>query len=141
LPANGDDYGLIHGDFELDNLPWGDDGPSVIDFDEAGMSWMTADIAFAVRDLVEAGEDVTSPRLAAFLRGYAKESPLPAMLLVDLPRFNQWARLTTLARITYARAQDDSGFPDWARDLNERLDELAATCQAGILAAASSPDA
>jgi Ser/Thr protein kinase RdoA (MazF antagonist) len=139
LPTRGDDYGLIHGDFELDNLPWGDEGPGVIDFDEAGISWATADIAFAVRDLVEAGEDVTSPRLAAFLSGYAGERPLPAGLAEDLSRFNQWARLTTLARITHARAEDDSRFPDWAQSLNQRLGELAAEVRASILTTASSP--
>ena len=138
LPTYGDDYGLIHGDFELDNLPWGDDGPCVIDFDEAGMSWATADIAFAVRDLAEEGEDVSSPRLAAFCRGYATERPLPARLGEDLPRFNQWARLTTLARIDHAHAADERGFPDWAQALNRRLDELAATYRASILANAPS---
>jgi Ser/Thr protein kinase RdoA (MazF antagonist) len=141
LPTHGDDYGLIHGDFELDNLPWSAEGPGVIDFDEAGWSWATADIAFAARDLVEAGEDMTSPRLAAFLSGYAGERPLPAGLADDLPRFNQWARLTTLARISHARAEDDSQFPDWAQSLNQRLGELAAEVQASIRAMASSPAA
>ncbi len=141
LPTHGDDYGLIHGDFELDNLPWSAKGPGVIDFDEAGWSWTTADIAFAVRDLVEAGEEVTSPRLSAFLSGYAGERPLPAGFTDDFPRFNQWARLTTLARISHARAEDDSQFPDWAQKLNQRLGELAAEIQASILATASSPAA
>lgn len=137
LPTTGDEYGLIHGDFELDNLPWGDGGPDVIDFDEAGQSWLTADIAFAVRDLVEEGEDVTSPRLAAFLAGYATARPLAAELPATLPRFSQWARLATLARITYARPDDDSQLPDWARDLNQRLGDLAGAYEASILTAAA----
>lgn len=136
LPATGVDYGLIHGDFELDNLPWGVGGPGVIDFDEAGASWLTADIAFAVRDLVEKGEDATSPRLAAFLAGYATARPLPARLPELLPHFSQWARLATLARITHARTDDESQFPDWARALNQRLGSLADIYQASILAAA-----
>jgi hypothetical protein len=66
---------------------------------------------------------------------------LPAGLADDLPRFNQWARLTTLARISHARAEDDSQFPDWAQSLNQRLGELAAEVQASIRAMASSPAA
>ena len=53
-------------------------------------------------------------------------------------RFNQWARLTTLARIDHAHAADERGFPDWAQALNRRLDELAATYRASILANAPS---
>lgn len=137
LPTTGDEYGLIHGDFELDNLPWGGSGPDVIDFDEVGNSWLTADIAFAIRDLVEEGEGVSSSRLAAFLAGYATARPLSAGLPETLPRFSQWARLATLARIAHARPDDDSQFPDWARDLNQRLGDLADAYQASIVAAAA----
>lgn len=137
LPTSGDEYGLIHGDFELDNLPWGDDGPGIIDFDEAGESWLTADIAFAVRDLIEEGEDVSSPRLAAFLAGYATAQPLAAGLPEKLPRFSQWARLATLARIAHACPDDDSQLPEWARALNQRLGDLAATYQMSVLNAAA----
>jgi Ser/Thr protein kinase RdoA (MazF antagonist) len=137
-PTAGDDYGLIHGDFELDNLLWTEEGLGVIDFDEAGVSWAAADIAFAVRDLIDAGETLASPRLAAFLAGYATARPLPTELSAELPPFSQWASLVSLARITRALAADASHLPDWATNLNQRLAKLGATYQDNILSAAAS---
>jgi Ser/Thr protein kinase RdoA (MazF antagonist) len=51
LPRHGDCFGVVHGDFELDNLAWTGDTPTAYDFDEAGRSWFVADIAHALRDL------------------------------------------------------------------------------------------
>ncbi len=135
-PTTGNDYGLIHGDFELDNLLWDGAVLSVIDFDEAGLSWAASDIAFAVRDLVAAGESITSPRLAAFLAGYAEARPLSSDLATELPQFSQWASLVTLARIRRARASDPSDLPAWASDLDRRLGEFEISYRDQILAAA-----
>lgn len=135
LPTVGHEYGLIHGDFELDNLLWTPEGLSVIDFDETGYSWFAADIGFAVRDLTGAGETVTSPRLAAFLEGYATARPMPPKLETELPHFSQWARLVTLARITRARAGETAILPTWAIDLDRRLAELESTYQDNVLEA------
>ena len=66
-----DDIGLVHGDFELDNLSWSDGLPTAFDFDEATVSWFAADVAIAVRDI--------APRpvmLEAFLTGYRRIRPL-----------------------------------------------------------------
>src|SRR2546430_7254258 len=49
--------GLIHGDFELDNLFWQDDTIALLDFDDCSYSWYVADVAFALRDLFATGVD------------------------------------------------------------------------------------
>ena len=72
LPINEINYGLIHYDFELDNLIWNSDGITIIDFDDCIYSWFIADIAYALRDLFQHDlkinfEDV---RVAKFLAGY-----------------------------------------------------------------------
>ncbi|MFI5274088.1 MAG: phosphotransferase enzyme family protein, partial [Ktedonobacterales bacterium] len=37
------DYGLLHGDFELDNLVWDGEQVQALDFDEAAYSWYVVD--------------------------------------------------------------------------------------------------
>jgi Ser/Thr protein kinase RdoA (MazF antagonist) len=51
LPRDRHHWGVVHGDFELDNLAWAGDRPTAYDFDEAAVSWFAADVAAAVRDL------------------------------------------------------------------------------------------
>ncbi|MFI7013681.1 phosphotransferase [Streptomyces sp. NPDC050164] len=53
LPRCQDGWGVVHGDFELDNMAWEEGGPIAYDFDEAALSWYAADIAYAVRDLTD----------------------------------------------------------------------------------------
>jgi Ser/Thr protein kinase RdoA (MazF antagonist) len=53
LPRDGNHWGVVHGDFELDNLAWEGNRPVAYDFDEAAVSWFAADIANAVRDLAD----------------------------------------------------------------------------------------
>jgi Ser/Thr protein kinase RdoA (MazF antagonist) len=70
------DYGLVHGDFELDNLAWTGERPVSYDFDEAERSWFAADIASAVRELT------SEQLLDAFLAGYQEERPSTVELAV-----------------------------------------------------------
>ncbi|WP_458112659.1 phosphotransferase [Arthrobacter sp. R1-13] len=69
LPAQN---GVLHGDFELDNLRWDRDAVSIFDLDEARIGRFAEDIASALRDIV--GPDYEKPThpalLASFLDGY-----------------------------------------------------------------------
>ncbi|MGX9899188.1 phosphotransferase enzyme family protein [Arthrobacter sp. SA17] len=69
LPAQN---GVLHGDFELDNLRWEGDAVSVFDLDEARIGRFAEDIASALRDIV--GPDYDKPShpalFASFLDGY-----------------------------------------------------------------------
>jgi Ser/Thr protein kinase RdoA (MazF antagonist) len=44
LSITAENFGLIHYDFELDNLIWDGDGPGIIDFDDCAWWWFGADI-------------------------------------------------------------------------------------------------
>jgi len=48
--------GLIHFDFELDNLIWNGERNNIIDFDDAAMYGYGADTAFALRNLFEGAD-------------------------------------------------------------------------------------
>jgi len=76
MPRDQGCYGLVHLDFELDNLTWSAETPVVFDLDEMERSWYAADLASAVRDLVPeplALLDGPVPALDGVLAGYGEE--------------------------------------------------------------------
>jgi Ser/Thr protein kinase RdoA (MazF antagonist) len=84
LPAQN---GVLHGDFELDNLRWEGDDVSVFDLDEARIGRFAEDIASALRDIV--GPDYEKPihpaLLASFLDGYGSVRTLYGDEIALLP--------------------------------------------------------
>jgi Ser/Thr protein kinase RdoA (MazF antagonist) len=124
LPVDRDVYGLIHFDFELDNLIWQDRSAQILDFDDCSRGWYVADIAFALRDLFDAGADLQDPSVRAFLGGYAAHVPLADNQIAQIPLFSRLGRLIQFARIT--RALDlakDPAQPDWLRGLIDKLED------------------
>ncbi len=122
LPVTPDVYGLIHTDLELDNLVWNDGEAAILDFDEFGHGWHMLDIAKALTDLLRAGEDADSPRVAAFIRGYRQRHGLEDDLLRFLPDFlalSEFRMYVVLARAVDIEPEDAT--VDWMRDLIVRL--------------------
>lgn len=116
LPRTADRYGLIHGDFELDNLSWRDGRPTAFDWDEAEHSWFAADIAYAVRDLVpdhHALADGDIPLLDHFLAGYRTARPAVDVDRAQLVLFTLLNSLRSLARLAPVLAES----PDAGRGL------------------------
>lgn len=74
LATGGLPGGVLHGDFELDNLRFEDDRVVAFDVDETSIGPYALDIAFAVRDLVGSHGTLDRPErpglLSAFLEGY-----------------------------------------------------------------------
>jgi Ser/Thr protein kinase RdoA (MazF antagonist) len=127
LPREQDRFGIVHGDFELDNLGWDGDTAVAYDFDEAAHSWFVADIAYAVRDL--APVPARTPRsgeaepFAAFLTGYRQVRPLPEPDLAHLPLFTAAHAACSAVR---ARLAIDAGRPDdppWLGQLRRKLQD------------------
>jgi Ser/Thr protein kinase RdoA (MazF antagonist) len=109
LPCTPEVYGLIHGDFEGDNLA--DAGGQLIayDWDEAERSWFAADIAYAVRDLVAEPRDLVDqpiPLLDAFLAGYQAQRPEAAVQRAELLLFTAMNALRSLSRVAPVLAED-----------------------------------
>ncbi len=122
LPVNRDNYGLIHFDFELDNLYWRNDTIGILDFDDCSHYWYVADIAFALGDLFGAGVKLDEASVREFVRGYSSHQLLDDELLSRLPVFLRMADLIDYARL--ARALDlpnDQAYPEWLSALNRKL--------------------
>ncbi|MBN1409388.1 MAG: phosphotransferase [Spirochaetales bacterium] len=124
LSKNGDNYGMIHYDFELDNLLWNEEGVHVIDFDDAVYSWYVADIAYALRDLFDEGLKVNldDERFKMFMRGYRDESEIPDDSIRQLSFFYKWHNFISYKRVERAidlEVADEN--PDWLNDLIRKL--------------------
>jgi Ser/Thr protein kinase RdoA (MazF antagonist) len=134
LPMTETNYGLIHGDFELDNLFWQDETLAMLDFDDCSSYWYVADVAFALRDLFETGVDLSHPSFRAFIRGYSEHSSLDEELVSHLPT---WMRLVNL--IMYAklvRAMDlayDQDYPEAYTSLLLKLENRIQNYKASLL--------
>jgi Ser/Thr protein kinase RdoA (MazF antagonist) len=124
LPADEHSFGLIHYDFELDNLLWNKQ-ISVIDFDDCACYWFVADIAFALRDLFDdhAGHiNMMDARFQAFVHGYRTVRAMTDEELRRLPLLLQLHHLMTFTKLLRAIDVDDtSAAPAWVVDLRARL--------------------
>jgi Ser/Thr protein kinase RdoA (MazF antagonist) len=134
LPRDGGTFGLVHGDFELDNMAWDDRVATAFDWDEAERSWFAADIAYAVRDLVP---DPTmlrdpAPALDAFLAGYRSELPESRIDREALVLCTGVNALRSLARLRPVLAEDAAEGADLVvgsggteKPLRSRLEQYA----------------
>ncbi|KEO83649.1 phosphotransferase enzyme family protein [Tumebacillus flagellatus] len=123
LPRTDDNFGMIHFDFELDNLIRREDGElQILDFDGCSCNWFAADIAFALRDLYVAGAeaDEEDPRIRAFLQGYRTKKTLLPADAAHLPMFLRFHQLLMFAKLLDV-VRLESG-PEWAMNLKARLE-------------------
>ncbi|MCZ8523876.1 MULTISPECIES: phosphotransferase enzyme family protein [Paenibacillus] len=119
-------YGLIHYDFETDNLLWEDEAVvGIIDFDDCCRLWYEADIAYALRDLGESGGSLEGPLYGAFIQGYRQESALREEgLSARLPWFYRLHRLLSLARLLRAVDVEARQLPESLQELHTKLQRL-----------------
>ncbi|MDR6507993.1 phosphotransferase [Arthrobacter oryzae] len=116
--------GMCHGDFELDNLRFGPDGPVFFDTDEAHEGWFAGDVALAVRDLTGVTPDsaMRPALLDAFLSGYRairtfteeEEQTLPLHSLAASARL-----VLSLENVLDAGGRGDE--PGWVQDLHSSI--------------------
>lgn len=134
LPLTTTNYGLIHGDFELDNLFWQDDTIAMLDFDDCSYYWYVVDIALALRDLFKTSVDLSNPSFRAFIHGYSEHYSLDEELISHLPTFMRLVNLIMHAKL--ARATDlarDQEHPEWFTALLLRLETWMQNHKASLL--------
>ena len=121
-----DEFGLVHFDFEMDNVLWADDGRlGIIDFDDAAYYPFVADIALALRDLYDdaiAHIDLADERLQTFVAGYRQAKSLSDEALRQLPLFARLGNLTVFARQIWALGDGpEREEPQWTAQLRQAL--------------------
>lgn len=122
LEITDDNYGLIHFDFELDNLRWEDNVISILDFDDCSYYWYVADIAFALRDLFEDSIDLTNSDFQEFIKGYESEFKIDKELLNDLSWFMRFHNLLSYTKLLRSiDILDYTDIPSWLSGLKKKL--------------------
>jgi Ser/Thr protein kinase RdoA (MazF antagonist) len=118
-------FGLIHSDFEMDNIKWVGDVPGFMDFNDCCHHWYASDIANALGDIHDGkmnGLDKEDPRFTAFIDGYSSIRWIGSEELKHIPLFIRLDKLYTYARVH----RSISGGPlsdetEWVSKLRDKL--------------------
>lgn len=121
LPVTPESYGLVHYDFEADNVLYDDetDHFGVIDFDDAIRCWYALDLARAIDCLDDVTEDAGAE--AAFLSGYRAVTPFTGGQAATLPLMRRLVRLQEYGTLLYVLSEPPEDEPDWMTELTEKL--------------------
>jgi Ser/Thr protein kinase RdoA (MazF antagonist) len=135
LPRDPGCFGVVHGDFELDNVAWNGQTGTAYDFDDAGLCWFAADIAHALRDVQAIGPAwAESPIARAFLTGYRSVRGLPDREVAWLPMFVAAHAAAWLIRLPGIVDSDPArADPPWLVTLRGKLHERAGRFRAIVI--------
>ncbi len=128
LPADSSCFGLIHYDFEPDNVFWASDTQtiSVIDFDDCLYGWYAMDIAQALNELDSHWSEI-------FLAGYRTCFPFTASQEASLPLMQRYIMLRSYMRLKHCLSEYVPYPPAWMIDLHRMLTAKLDTLEAMIL--------
>lgn len=127
LPAAPESYGLLHYDFEPDNVFFHPHSGryAVIDLDDMVMGWYALDVVRALDGLEELppGEPPLSPeeREACFLRGYRSCRPFTPADEAAMPLMRSLVQLVEYAGLAHVLADPLPDEPGWMPGLRQRL--------------------
>ncbi len=126
LPRQPVTYGLVHYDFETDNVFYDAATGSfgAIDFDDAMYHWYAMDVEQTLDSLAQEVDPRGFARQReAFLDGYRSRFGFPDRMLGELPTFRRFADLYGYARVLRSGAETWENEPEWMRGLRKKLAE------------------
>ena len=127
LPLDRDCYGLVHYDYELDNVFYDDARQtySVIDFDDAHYHWYGMDIVGSLDNLDEELEQGLAEKAKqSFLEGYDSCGCKSRELMLHADIFRRYAALFKYTRCLRAIYNQDEDLQPWMGKLREHLRSL-----------------
>ena len=136
LPLQQDNYGLIHYDFEPDNVFYNAETKtcSVIDFDDGMYHWYALDIEQVFDSLAEKmGRETLQTAKNIFLKGYASEYGYTPEMEASRPLMRQFINLYSYARLIRCVAEKFADEPAWLVELREKLGFVISKKEADIL--------
>lgn len=135
LPQTDDTFGLVHYDFEPDNVFWDEDSQccTAIDFEDGMYHFFLVDLEQALDALSEIiPSDRQSAAESAFLRGYRSVKALEPDYAEKLKLMRRFCDLYSYARLIRCVAEEDSNEPDWMASLRKMLHGKIELLQSGI---------
>lgn len=127
LPQNRDVYGLVHYDFEPDNVFYDFESGEchVIDFDDGMIHWFALDIEQALGELRDILNPEDSERAKAFfLEGYNEHNHLPSEFETAMPLMRRFIDLFRYTRIIRSVAESLDDEPEWMTELRNYLGSM-----------------
>lgn len=133
LAKTGENFGLVHYDFETDNVFYNPDCAkcSVIDFDDSMYHWYAVDIEQALDSILnEGGEAVYPAARQAFLAGYTTEHTFDERDEAALGAMRRFCDIYAYARLRHCLSAPTDPQPRWMVELGKKLSEKAAFMEA-----------
>ena len=127
LPKDSKNYGLIHYDFETDNLFIDSENQniSVIDFDDSHYNWYVLDIERALNSILEqSGDKEFNDLKSSFIAGYSSERSIDERILEKLPLLTAYANLYGYTRIYDSVFEKWNNEPQWIGELRTHINSL-----------------
>ncbi|WP_138496001.1 phosphotransferase enzyme family protein [Paenibacillus pinistramenti] len=120
FPISKSNYGLIHYDFQLDNIFYEEKNRSfsVIDFDDAVYSWYAHDIVTALDDFLGDDMNLENFQVKSFLKGYSSVIPLSDEDINQFPYFQRFMKLYRFSKLLWSlEGSEVSDAPKWLDDV------------------------
>lgn len=125
LPRTRNSYGLVHYDFEPDNVFWDGETCHVIDFED-GM------LHFYAIDVVQALDELAPAHHAAFMAGYHSACPESEVQEATFPLMRRFRDLYSCARLRHCLSEFPQPQPEWMPTLTDRLRQRLKALEAGV---------
>lgn len=126
LPRNIDNFGLVHYDFEPDNVFYDELTKTchIIDFDDGMYHWFALDIEQVFDSIAEEldGEKLINAQ-QNFLRGYREEHCYLKEMEQSRPLMRRFVDLYAYARLIRSVAETFDNEPDWLTNLRIKLNK------------------
>ena len=136
LPIRKDNYGLIHYDFEPDNVFFDKENETcaAIDFDDSMYHWYSLDIEQVFESLEDelSGEELQAAK-NHFINGYKLEYPYNEETEAMRPLMHRFITLYGYARLIRSVAERFSDEPEWLTELRKKLDNVIANKEEAII--------
>lgn len=124
LPSGTGHTGLIHFDFETDNVFYikNESRFSAIDFDDSMYHWFMMDITSTLSDLMEQKDDQANKNIQLFIKGYRTVKHLDNEYIEMLPWFQRFGDLYTFTRLLRCMENMDLlNLPEWVIQLKQKF--------------------
>lgn len=124
IPITKSNYGLIHYDFEYDNVFYDEESQScnVIDFDDAMYHWYVMDIEQALDSLQDCiPDEMFQQKKQCFMDGYRTKYDISTDMMSLLPACRRFANLYGYVRIVRSVEEKWENEPEWLVSLREKL--------------------
>ena len=128
LPATTENFGLIHYDFEPDNVFYDDITKTYnpIDFDDAMYHWYAMDIEQSLDSIKEdISKEQVESAINQFINGYRSEYDFSDDMIKLLPVFRRYSDLYGYVRVLRSVEEKWDNEPDWMVNLRIKLENLS----------------